>query len=234
MFTGVQLGSERQSEDDLHSSHCCLVAIGRLQVTSTPNTSDLAGSASNAEFISRHSTDGKFSFVDQRVMGLLGYTPPELLGKSCFDFFHPEDQSHMKESFEQVLKLKGQVMSVMYRFRGKNRDWLWLRTSAFAFLNPYTDDVEYIVCTNSTAKSLHGGGGGGGVAGTGPEGGAACGDSGDQAGLPYQPQPGLDYSLQRRDAPNVYSHMIPATSHIQSQYCMIFYYFFKIYFTLTL
>ncbi|CAG9817032.1 unnamed protein product [Phaedon cochleariae] len=154
MFPGVQL--DRQTEDDLHAqTHCCLVAIGRLQVTSTPNTSDMAGSGGGAEFISRHSMDGKFTFVDQRVIGLLGYAPPELLGKSCFDFFHPEDQTHMKDSFEQVLKLKGQVLSVMYRFRAKNREWVWLRTSAFSFLNPYTDEVEYIVCTNTTAKSLH-------------------------------------------------------------------------------
>ena len=51
-----------------------------------------------------------------------------------------------------VLKLKGQLMTVMYRFRAKNREWVWLRTSAFAFLNPYTDDIEYIVCTNTLAK----------------------------------------------------------------------------------
>lgn len=43
-------------------------------------------------------------------------------------------------------------MSVMYRFRGKVMDWVWLRTSSFAFLNPYTNDVEYIVCTNTSAK----------------------------------------------------------------------------------
>lgn len=195
VFPGVQL--ERQTEDEMHSSHCCLVAIGRLQVTSTPNTSDLSGSSSTAEFISRHSIDGKFTFVDQRVMGLLGYSPPELLGKSCFDFFHHEDLTHMKDSFEQVLKLKGQVLSVMYRFRAKNREWVWLRTSAFAFLNPYTDEVEYIVCTNTTAKALH----------TGPEGEA-------QEQVAYQ-QPGLDFS-QRRD-PGLYSHMIPST-HIQSDY----------------
>lgn len=99
MFQGVQL--DRQTEDEMHASHCCLVAIGRLQVTSTPNTSDMSGSSGNAEFISRHCMDGKFTFVDQRVLGLLGYSPPELLGKSCYDFFHPEDQSHMKDSFEQ-------------------------------------------------------------------------------------------------------------------------------------
>ena len=96
--------------------------------------------------------DGKFTFVDQRVVNLLGYSPQELLAKLFFDFIHPEDQTHMKESFEQVLKLKGQVMSIMYRFRTKSRDWMWLRTSAFAFINPYTEDVEYIVCTNTSAK----------------------------------------------------------------------------------
>ena len=51
-----------RGDDD--GSHCCLVAIGRLQVTSTPNSTDLMGN--NSEFISRHSVDGKFTFVDQR------------------------------------------------------------------------------------------------------------------------------------------------------------------------
>ena len=54
-----------------------------------------------AEFISRHAMDGKFTFIDQRVSHVLAYSPQELLAKSCFDFFHPEDQTHMKESFDQ-------------------------------------------------------------------------------------------------------------------------------------
>lgn len=106
-----------------------------------------------------------------------------------------------------VLKLKGQVLSVMYRFRAKNREWVWLRTSAYAFLNPYTDDVEYIVCTNTTAKSLH-------TTGEQPP-----AETPEQ--VTYQ-QPGLDYSLQRRD-PGLYTHMLPAT-HIQSMYLFIFKY----------
>merc|ERR1719320_1368381 len=72
-----------------------------------------------------------------RVINLMGFSPPELLGKSCYEFIHSEDQSHMKENFDQVIKMKGQVMTLMYRFRAKNNEWIWLRTSAFAFLNPY-------------------------------------------------------------------------------------------------
>ncbi|XP_050403551.1 aryl hydrocarbon receptor nuclear translocator homolog isoform X2 [Patella vulgata] len=150
--SGVQM--DRNEGDDQGGSHCCLVAIGRLQVTSTPNCSDLMGPNSATEFISRHSTDGKFTFVDQRVTPVLGYQPQDLLGKPAFDFYHPEDQAHMKETFDQVLKLKGQVMSIMYRFRASNREWVWLRTSSFSFQNPYTDEVEYIVCTNTSAKSV--------------------------------------------------------------------------------
>lgn len=144
-----------QIEGQIGEEHCCLIAIGRLQVTSTPNANDLSDTNSAAEFISRHSMDGKFSFVDQRVRGLLGYLPSELLKKTCFEFFHPEDQTHVKDSFEQVLKVRDQVLSVMYRFRAKNRDYVWLRTSVLAFLNPYSDDVEYIVCTNTAVKTQH-------------------------------------------------------------------------------
>lgn len=44
---GVPVGPDGVVTDENVSSHCCLVAIGRLQVTSTPNSSDLAGSNSN-------------------------------------------------------------------------------------------------------------------------------------------------------------------------------------------
>ncbi|XP_061172909.1 aryl hydrocarbon receptor nuclear translocator homolog isoform X2 [Saccostrea echinata] len=154
--SGVQM--DRDSDEN-SSTHCCLVGIGRLQVTSTPNCSDLMGPNGSTEFISRHNIDGKFTFVDQRVTPVLGYQPADLLGKSAFDFYHPEDKAHMKDTFDQVLKLKGQVMSIMYRFRASNHEWVWLRTSSFSFQNPYTDEVEYIVCTNTSAKSVQQGAG---------------------------------------------------------------------------
>ncbi|KAK2151433.1 hypothetical protein LSH36_363g01019 [Paralvinella palmiformis] len=58
---------DRGDSDEPHATHCCLVAIGRLQVTSTPNCSDMSNSNSATEFISRHAIDGKFTFVDQSI-----------------------------------------------------------------------------------------------------------------------------------------------------------------------
>jgi len=180
-----------RSEEEMHaSSSCCLVAIGRLQVTSSPNANDLSSSESTHEFVSRHSMEGKFTFVDHRVANILGFTPPELLGKPCFDLIHTEDQTHMKDSFDQVIKMKGQVFTFMYRFRAKNGEWLWIRTSAFTFVNPYTDEIEYIVCTNSLAKSSATGLAATAAAGsTEPLGGPATTD------YRHTTPSGLDYSL---------------------------------------
>ncbi|XP_007949115.1 aryl hydrocarbon receptor nuclear translocator [Orycteropus afer afer] len=134
-------------------SKFCLVAIGRLQVTSSPNCTDMSNVCQPTEFISRHNIEGIFTFVDHRCVATVGYQPQELLGKNIVEFCHPEDQQLLRDSFQQVVKLKGQVLSVMFRFRSKNREWLWMRTSSFTFQNPYSDEIEYIICTNTSVKN---------------------------------------------------------------------------------
>ncbi|XP_054878384.1 aryl hydrocarbon receptor nuclear translocator 2 isoform X2 [Poeciliopsis prolifica] len=144
-------------EEDSEASQTgkyCLVAIGRLQVTSSPVSMDMNGLSVPTEFLSRHNSDGVITFVDPRCINVIGYQPQDLLGKDILEFCHPEDQSHLRESFQQVVKLKGQVLSVMYRFRLKNREWMLIRTSSFTFQNPYSDEIEYIICTNTNVKQL--------------------------------------------------------------------------------
>uniref|UniRef100_A0AAY4EHK9 Aryl hydrocarbon receptor nuclear translocator 2 n=1 Tax=Denticeps clupeoides TaxID=299321 RepID=A0AAY4EHK9_9TELE len=135
------------------TSKYCLVAIGRLQVTSSPVSMDMNGLSVPTEFLSRHNSEGIITFVDPRCINVIGYQPQDLLGKDILEFCHPEDQSHLRESFQQVVKLKGQVLSVMYRFRMKNREWMLIRTSSFTFQNPYSDEIEYIICTNTNWSS---------------------------------------------------------------------------------
>ncbi|XP_032090277.1 aryl hydrocarbon receptor nuclear translocator-like isoform X2 [Thamnophis elegans] len=148
---GVSLPDD--DPDSGQGSKFCLVAIGRLQVTSSPSCADMNTVCQPTEFISRHNTDGLFTFVDHRCMATVGYKPQELLGKDIVEFCHPEDQHLLRNSFQEVVKLKGQVMSVMFHFRSKNREWLLMRTSSFTFQNPYSDEIEYIICTNTNVKN---------------------------------------------------------------------------------
>ncbi|MED6293242.1 hypothetical protein CHARACLAT_008735 [Characodon lateralis] len=149
---GVSLTDDEA--DNNQGSRYCLVAIGRLQVTCCPGDTDLNSISVPVEFISRHNCQGMFTFVDHRSLASTGYQPQELLGKNILDFSHPEDQGLLRDSFDQVVKLKGQVLSVMFRFRAKTREWVLMRTSSFTFQNPFSEEIEYIICTNVNVKQL--------------------------------------------------------------------------------
>ena len=45
--------------------------------------------------------------------------------------------------------------TVQYRFLGKNQKWVWLAMKAFSFVNPFSQQVEYVVCTNVTMRLVN-------------------------------------------------------------------------------
>lgn len=48
----------------------------------------------------RHTAACIFSHVDPDVVTNFGFLPQDMLGKSIFDFYHPEDMSFLKEVYE--------------------------------------------------------------------------------------------------------------------------------------
>ena len=60
-----------------------------------------------------------FVFSVCRVTPVLGYQPQDLLGKSAYDFYHPEDQAHMKESFDQGESNRKNSLIVYLKDRNK-------------------------------------------------------------------------------------------------------------------
>ncbi|XP_016098240.1 aryl hydrocarbon receptor nuclear translocator isoform X1 [Sinocyclocheilus grahami] len=149
---GVTLSEEEA--DNNQGNRFCLVAIGRLQVTGCPNDTNINNISVPVEFISRHNCQGLYTFVDHRCQATIGYQPQELLGKNVLEFAHPEDQGLLRDSLQQVVKLRGQVLSVMFRFRSKSHEWIWMRTSSFTFQNPFSEEIEYIICTNANVKQM--------------------------------------------------------------------------------
>lgn len=98
-----------------------------MQVTSTPNNSEGSLCSSGVEFVSRHSVDGRFTFADQRATQVVGYAPADLLGKLCYEFYHPEDQQHMRDNFDQgIFKTsKRPIILLFHGYRTFFRDNLY-------------------------------------------------------------------------------------------------------------
>lgn len=142
------------NEMAMNGGFCCLVAIGRLQVISTTNLSDSSDSNSRIEFISRHSVDGKFRFVDQRVKNVLGFKPKDLVGTDIYDYIHGDDIAHVRDSFDEAINLRGQTVSSQFRIRADDNSWFQMRSQSYAFINPSSNEVEYIVATNTLADGI--------------------------------------------------------------------------------
>ncbi|XP_041443784.1 aryl hydrocarbon receptor nuclear translocator-like protein 2 isoform X2 [Xenopus laevis] len=130
----------------------CLVAIGRLHPYITPqNNSEVK--VKPTEFVTRYTMDGKFVYVDQRATAILGYLPQELLGTSCYEYFHIDDYGHLTDRHKAVLQSNKKVVTNCYKFRVKDGSFVTLQSQWFSFINPWTKDLEYIVSVNTVVPN---------------------------------------------------------------------------------
>jgi PAS domain S-box-containing protein len=59
--------------------------------------------------------DGRFKYVNRKVIDLLGYSPEELTEKLFFDYIHPDDRKMVAE--RHARRLKGEDLPGIYPFR---------------------------------------------------------------------------------------------------------------------
>ncbi|CAG2170219.1 unnamed protein product [Oppiella nova] len=139
------------------SSHTgCLVAMARVmpQTDRQHHVSDKIFPVKPIEYTSRHSMDGMYLFVDQRVTPLLGYLPQELLGTSCYDYCHPDDVLTLAESHRTALHQQNvSKNSLPYRFRTKLGTYLYLTTLWKTFKNPWTREFEYMIAISENVAT---------------------------------------------------------------------------------
>ncbi|KAI1290307.1 Circadian locomoter output cycles protein kaput [Halotydeus destructor] len=131
----------------------CFVSIGRLQVPklmkelrmAAPHVPDCP---QNGEFVSRHSMEWKFLFLDHRASALIGYMPFEVLGTSGFDYYHWDDLERVIQGHDQLMQT-GEGTSPPYRFLTKGQQWIWLRTRSYITYHQWNSKPEFIVCTHT-------------------------------------------------------------------------------------
>ncbi|KAL3842167.1 hypothetical protein ACJMK2_020210 [Sinanodonta woodiana] len=140
---------QEDSEDNCNLS--CLVAVGQIrqQDAHESGTSDTDNKHSQPlEFVSRHTIDGKFTFIDQEATVVLGYLPQELIGTSVYEYYHQDDIVRLADIHRKVLNSKEKLETGVYKFKCKKGSFLHLRSVSFSFRNPWTKEVESIISTN--------------------------------------------------------------------------------------
>ncbi|XP_058262328.1 endothelial PAS domain-containing protein 1 isoform X2 [Hemibagrus wyckioides] len=112
-----------------------------------PHPSSVETPIDGKTFMSRHSMDLKFTYCDESVRNLMGYTPEDLIGRSVYDFYHALDVDNMTKS-HQNLCAKGQVVSGHYRMLAKHGGFVWLETHSTVIYNSRNSQPQCIVCIN--------------------------------------------------------------------------------------
>jgi diguanylate cyclase (GGDEF)-like protein/PAS domain S-box-containing protein len=78
-----------------------------------------------SDLICLHDLDGTFTYVSPSSKTLFGYEPHELLGKSPFDFVHPDDLAFVKSQTRQTLEGKT-PKPFLQRCRRKDGSYIWI------------------------------------------------------------------------------------------------------------
>jgi len=138
----------KSSESMTDMPHIAEKAIEQWEILQQRESMQIALAESEAQFrllaenssdmISKHDTNGIFLYVSPACRTLLGYEPEELIGTPVAPLLHPEDASQLINLLATPL-WDGVNVTVYYRARRKNGEYLWLETTARRFIDDKND-----------------------------------------------------------------------------------------------
>ena len=88
-----------------------------------------AWAQSSSDMICRHAPDGTFVYVSPACRTILGYEPDELLGRSPYELFHPDDIERLHQSHESVLD-RDFIDTIPFRILGKDGRYRWVESTS--------------------------------------------------------------------------------------------------------
>jgi hypothetical protein len=107
-------------------------------------------------------------FIYFRAREFLGYNSYELIGRTHFDFVHPDDLTIIIRAHQICLwfgdfefwfifilkkgKENGNGKSDSYRFLSKGQQWVFLQTTCQVQINSWTGKPESYLCTSNVLQ----------------------------------------------------------------------------------
>ncbi|WP_319502206.1 PAS domain S-box protein [uncultured Draconibacterium sp.] len=124
---GIKITEQKKLEQELKESE----ALFRLMAE---NSTDM---------IARHDKNGVFIYASPSCRTLLGFTPEELVGRSAFEFIHPDDLKLVEDSLQSISK-ESYISTTTFRIRCKDGNYTWFETKSKAIFDDETHEVVEI------------------------------------------------------------------------------------------
>nr|WNN25253.1 hypoxia-inducible factor 1 [Hemithiris psittacea] len=124
-----------------------LGSVFALIASPIPHPSNVDVPLDGHTFLTRHNMDMTFTYCDDRIEELTGYSPGDLEGKSAFDYHHALDSAQIEKDYKTLFS-KGQTMTGVYRFLAKNGGYIWLCTQSTVISNNRTQKPQCVVSVN--------------------------------------------------------------------------------------
>lgn len=109
-------------------------------------------SKNSSDFVLIHNSRGIYTYASPNSKWIVGYEPSELIAQSNFSFLHPNDRKKLKKI--NNLSEKSGIQIITFRFRCKNKKYIWLETK-YQHIKNYIGKKE-IACVSRdvTAQRL--------------------------------------------------------------------------------
>ena len=100
--------------------------------------------AENAtDIIASHNANGEFVYVSPSCKTLLGYEPKELIGRSAFEFIHPDDKVKIEKSWQNVVE-KPAITTFTFRILSKDGPYVWFEAVLKSIFDEVTGKLKEI------------------------------------------------------------------------------------------
>ena len=81
---------------------------------------------------------GNIAYESPSVESVLGHRPEDMVGRSAFEFVHPDDVAYVVSMFQRVLQDPAAPLRLEFRFRHASGHWPWLEATGRNLLHDPT------------------------------------------------------------------------------------------------
>lgn len=74
--------------------------------------------------------EGTYQYVSPSMTRVVGHDPADLVGKSAFEYVHPDDRERLMETFSEVASNPDLTPTTEFRFRHADGSWVWIESIA--------------------------------------------------------------------------------------------------------